>query len=169
MKEYNLRERAEIVSLAMECAKSLTAQPLIDYFQKKETPVEARSGRRYRSIPDGMDVEVWDKMTPIERLHYIGAIVEKPLIGGPILTIKDCCHYDEAQGRHKCCHPQRNGKCEFVCNDFQQLLSPPTGTAEAVTKAAQHEMKKMQRKWKEYGIDLLTDTDAKEDINTDSE
>jgi len=30
-------------------------------------------------------------------------------------------------------------------------------------------MKKMQRKWKEYGIDLLTDTDAKEDINTDSE
>jgi hypothetical protein len=167
MKEYNLRERAEIVSLAQECAKSLKAQPLIDYFQKKETPVEARSGRTYRSIPDGMDVEVWDKMTPIERLHYIGAIVEKPINLEDCHTVEDCRHFDEAQGRHKCCHPQRKGRCEFFCNDFELRIAPPTGTAEAVTAAARHEMQKMKRKWKEYG--LLTDTDAKEDINTDAE
>lgn len=164
MREYNLRERAEIVSLAIECAKSLAAQPLIDYFQKKETPVEARSGRRYRSIPDGMDVEVWDKMTPMERLNHLGLIVEKPL-EGTLFTGKDCRHFDEAQGRNKCCHPQRKGKCEFVCNDFQQLLS----VSQATTKLAEHEMRKMQRKWKEYGIDLLTDSDAKEEPNTDSE
>ena len=34
MKEFNLRERAEIVSIAMECSESFTAQPLIDYFTK---------------------------------------------------------------------------------------------------------------------------------------
>lgn len=32
MREFNLRERAEIVSIAQECSKSLAAQPLIDYF-----------------------------------------------------------------------------------------------------------------------------------------
>lgn len=163
MREYNLRERAEIVSLAQECAKSLTAQPLIDYFQKKESPVEARSGRSYRNVPDGMDVEVWDKMTPIERLHYIGAIVEKPL-EGTLYTVEDCRHYDEAQGRHKCCHPQRKNRCEFLCNDFEPHI---VGKAKTITADARNEMEKMKRKWKEYG--LLTDTDAKEDINTDAE
>lgn len=34
-KEFNLRERAEIVALAQECSKSLSAQPLIDYFHKQ--------------------------------------------------------------------------------------------------------------------------------------
>ena len=34
IKEFNLRERAEIVSLAQECSKTLSAQPLIDYFNK---------------------------------------------------------------------------------------------------------------------------------------
>ena len=34
MREFNLRERAEIVSIAQECSKSLSSQPLIDYFNK---------------------------------------------------------------------------------------------------------------------------------------
>lgn len=33
-KEFNLRERAEIVSLATECTKNLSAQSLINYFHK---------------------------------------------------------------------------------------------------------------------------------------
>lgn len=33
-KEFNLRERADIVSLATECSKNLSAQSLIDYFHK---------------------------------------------------------------------------------------------------------------------------------------
>ena len=37
----------------------------------------AKSGRKYRSIPDGMDVETWDKMTVAERLRYKGLIVKK--------------------------------------------------------------------------------------------
>lgn len=32
--EYDLRQRAEIVKLAQEVAKSLKAQPLIDYFEQ---------------------------------------------------------------------------------------------------------------------------------------
>lgn len=34
-KEFNLRERAEIVAIAQDCSKSLSAQPLIDYFHKQ--------------------------------------------------------------------------------------------------------------------------------------
>ena len=33
-KEFNLRERTEIVDNAMKCSKELSAQPLIDYFHK---------------------------------------------------------------------------------------------------------------------------------------
>lgn len=33
-KEFDLRERSEIVLIAQECSKSLSAQPLIDYFHK---------------------------------------------------------------------------------------------------------------------------------------
>jgi len=32
-KEYNLRDRADIVVLAQQCAEELKAQPLIDYFE----------------------------------------------------------------------------------------------------------------------------------------
>ena len=32
-KEFDLRERGEIVLLAKESSKTLSAQPLIDYFQ----------------------------------------------------------------------------------------------------------------------------------------
>jgi hypothetical protein len=191
-KEFNLRERAEIVSLAQEASKGLIAQPLIDFFAEKDDDrniwkeatdfaktlvpkdieerfnkycdehefnrndrqffkrlvaeaVEfdltiamlkhdcdkpskkfhvAKSGRKYRSIPDGMDVETWDTMNPIERLNHMGLIIEKPLVG-TLLTVKDCEHYDEAQGRNRCCHPDRVGKCEGVCKDFKQLLSKP--------------------------------------------
>jgi hypothetical protein len=42
MKEFNLRERAEIVKLAQECSKSLKAGPLIDYFASKNSPQKAR-------------------------------------------------------------------------------------------------------------------------------
>jgi len=34
LREFNLRERAEIVDIAQKCSKSLKAQPLIDYFNK---------------------------------------------------------------------------------------------------------------------------------------
>ena len=34
-REYNLRERAEIVVLAQRCSTELKAQPLIDYFESK--------------------------------------------------------------------------------------------------------------------------------------
>ena len=36
-KEFNLRERAEIVSIAMECVKTLSSQELINYFKSKFT------------------------------------------------------------------------------------------------------------------------------------
>jgi hypothetical protein len=34
MAEYNFRDQADIVALAQECAVSLSAQPLIDYFER---------------------------------------------------------------------------------------------------------------------------------------
>lgn len=40
-REYNLRERADIVALAQECAQSLAAQPLIDYFTNLLVPDES--------------------------------------------------------------------------------------------------------------------------------
>lgn len=33
--EYNLRERAEIVALAIQASQELKAQPLIDWFEQK--------------------------------------------------------------------------------------------------------------------------------------
>lgn len=39
--------------------------------------VTAKSGRKYRSIPDDVDIETWDNMTVAERLHYKGLIVER--------------------------------------------------------------------------------------------
>jgi hypothetical protein len=41
----------------------------------------AKSGRKYRSVPDDIDIETWDNMTVIERLCYKGVIVEieKPI------------------------------------------------------------------------------------------
>lgn len=37
----------------------------------------AKSGIRYRKIPEGYDVELWDKMTPIERMKVLGVLIEK--------------------------------------------------------------------------------------------
>jgi hypothetical protein len=34
MREFNLRERAEIVVIAEECMRNMAAQPLIDYFNR---------------------------------------------------------------------------------------------------------------------------------------
>jgi len=97
----------------------------------------AKSGRKYRSIPDDVDIETWDLMTIIERLHHKGLIIEQKEE-----DIENCIHYDLAQGRHKCCHPKRTGKCIGECRDYEEKSSEMT---------------------------LLTDTDAKEEINTDSE
>jgi len=38
--------------------------------------IQAKSGRKYRKIPEGMDVEIWDKMTPLERLEHQGLIID---------------------------------------------------------------------------------------------
>jgi len=35
----------------------------------------AKSGRKYRSIPEDVDVETWDVMTPVERMKHLGLIV----------------------------------------------------------------------------------------------
>jgi hypothetical protein len=32
--------------------------------------IQAKSGRKYRSIPNDIDVETWDAMTIIERMKY---------------------------------------------------------------------------------------------------
>jgi len=37
MRQFNLRERAEIVELAQECSETLAAQPLIEYFNRAYT------------------------------------------------------------------------------------------------------------------------------------
>jgi hypothetical protein len=37
----------------------------------------AKSGRRYISIPDGMDIEKWDNMSVAERLRYTNLISNK--------------------------------------------------------------------------------------------
>lgn len=34
------------------------------------------------------------------------------------LTKEQCKFYDEAQGRHKCCHPFATGRCKGVCSGF---------------------------------------------------
>jgi hypothetical protein len=39
-------------------------------------PIVAKSGRKYRSIPEGMDVETWDAMTPTQRLEYKGLLLK---------------------------------------------------------------------------------------------
>lgn len=49
MREFNLRERAEIVSIAQECSKSLSAQPLIDYFNRSYKTKFENNGT---TIPD---------------------------------------------------------------------------------------------------------------------
>lgn len=252
-KEFNLRQRAEIVHLAQQASKGLSSQPLIDFFAQAddernvwkeatdfaktlvpsdieerfnkycdehefnrndrqffrrlvaeaiefdlviamlkhdcEEPTKklhvAKSGRKYRSIPDDIDVEKWDAMTPAERLHYKGLIVDTVVdtkVDTVVNTVVDtrvnipadtCIHFDEAQGRNKCCHPNRVGKCIGKCEKYEEKLQPPTGTAEAVTKAAEHQMQNNSGvKFKYYktdGIDLATDTDAKPEIETDSE
>lgn len=44
--------------------------------------ITAKSGRKYRKIPEGMDVEVWDVMSPLDRLKFLGLIegLDKPVI-----------------------------------------------------------------------------------------
>jgi hypothetical protein len=37
----------------------------------------AKSGRKYRSIPEGMDVETWDAMTFLERIKHLGLLSEE--------------------------------------------------------------------------------------------
>jgi hypothetical protein len=37
---------------------------------------EATSGRRYHNIPNELDVDTWDKMSVVERLHYKGLITD---------------------------------------------------------------------------------------------
>jgi hypothetical protein len=37
----------------------------------------AKSGRRYRKVPEGYDIETWDKMTPIERMRALRLLLEK--------------------------------------------------------------------------------------------
>lgn len=38
----------------------------------------AKSGRKYRQIPEDMDVETWDAMTPIQRMEYKGILLTTP-------------------------------------------------------------------------------------------
>ena len=37
----------------------------------------AKSGRKYRSIPDDVDIETWDAMTFIERIKHLGLLSEE--------------------------------------------------------------------------------------------
>jgi len=37
----------------------------------------AKSGRKYKKVPENMDIETWDKMTVIERMKYLGVIEGK--------------------------------------------------------------------------------------------
>lgn len=39
----------------------------------------AKSGRKYRSIPEGFDVDTWDKMTFIERLKARNLLIDEPV------------------------------------------------------------------------------------------
>jgi hypothetical protein len=47
----------------------------------------AKSGRRYRKIAEGYDVEEWDKMTPYQRLEAFG-LIESSLSPWDKLTTK---------------------------------------------------------------------------------
>ena len=42
--------------------------------------ITAKSGRSYRSIPDGYDVEKWDSMSVIERIKALGLLDESSSI-----------------------------------------------------------------------------------------
>ena len=37
----------------------------------------AKSGRLYYKVPLGMDIEVWDAMSIVERLNHLGLIVDR--------------------------------------------------------------------------------------------
>jgi len=37
----------------------------------------AKSGRKYRKVPEGYDVEQWDKMTLIERMRALGLMIDR--------------------------------------------------------------------------------------------
>ena len=41
---------------------------------KEDKVLIAKSGRKYKSIPDGYDLEEWDKMTPVERMRALDLI-----------------------------------------------------------------------------------------------
>jgi hypothetical protein len=40
----------------------------------KKPKAKVKGGRKYKSIPEGYDVETWDKMTPIERMKALDLI-----------------------------------------------------------------------------------------------
>jgi len=47
---------------------------LISLKAQKAQPITAKSGRKYKNIPDDIDVETWDNMTVAERMRYKGLI-----------------------------------------------------------------------------------------------
>ena len=42
----------------------------------------AKSGRKYRSIPDDMDIETWDAMTIVQRIEYKGLLRKESVFTG---------------------------------------------------------------------------------------
>jgi hypothetical protein len=59
MKEYNLRERAEIVSLAQQVAESLKAQPLIDWFEAKLSQPDVSGSEKRAEVCDACNNSVY--------------------------------------------------------------------------------------------------------------
>ena len=50
-----------------------------DKADKRVAEKTAKSGRKYKKVPENMDIETWDKMTVIERMKYLGVIKEKEM------------------------------------------------------------------------------------------
>lgn len=53
------------------CKSSINLQPV----SLPDKGLIAKSGKKYRSIPDDVDLETWDNMTVVERLHYKNLII----------------------------------------------------------------------------------------------
>ena len=174
-KEYNLRERAEIVDIAIKCAKSLSAQPLIDYFQAKEyevlpekvdlRPQITMSDEVAEKIANTMDIN--SKRGTVVRLQMKDGEVFGGYDGDKKMAMKylkfgEVYHVEstDVQNWHTDVYLEEVPGIPFNSVMFERVTyppavgpvgGPPSGTAEAMAHVLNHEIKKDKKtKFKYY-------------------
>jgi|JFJP01.1.fsa_nt_gi hypothetical protein len=71
---YNLFAREFLIEIILRKNKQI--QELYEKINKKNMYI-AKSGRRYRTIPQNIDLEVWDAMSVDERMIHLGILPEE--------------------------------------------------------------------------------------------